>query len=213
MSRKIFIKGRRSCLKQGRKRKGFTLVEVMFSAGILVFVILSFMRGFIYFVAAGESAENKVKAIVEAQNKIEEIRNASFDDVKDKKYERLNANYDPAGYIVEEDDIACQGFIDGDGKCDGYGSFVFVGGTGSGFIYIDNTDPELLEIEVVMSWVSKKGIPIPNVVVEADKQKYRRVVGEDQNLNGVLDAGEDVNGNGKIDSSIVLKTLLTNKKR
>lgn len=36
----------------------------------------------------------------------------------------------------------------------------------------------------------------------------RRVVGEDQNLNGVLDAGEDLDHNGKISSPVTLRTLI-----
>lgn len=36
-----------------------------------------------------------------------------------------------------------------------------------------------------------------------------RVIGEDTNLNGILDAGEDVNGNGRMDSTVELITLIT----
>lgn len=66
---------------------------------------------------------------------------------------------------------------------------------GKGVIYIDSSNAELLVLEVVVSW----------------NNKYNRVVGEDQDLDGVLDAGEDANSNGKIDSSVELITYLTRR--
>lgn len=66
---------------------------------------------------------------------------------------------------------------------------------GKGVIYIDSSNAELLVLEVVVSW----------------NNKYNRVVGEDQDLDGVLDAGEDANGNGKLDSSVELITYLTRR--
>ena len=66
---------------------------------------------------------------------------------------------------------------------------------GMGVIYIDSSNAELLVLEVVVSW----------------NNKYNRVVGEDQDLDGVLDAGEDTNSNGKLDSSVELITYLTRR--
>lgn len=66
---------------------------------------------------------------------------------------------------------------------------------GKGIIYIDSSNAELLVLEVVVSW----------------NNKYDRVIGEDQDLDGVLDAGEDTNGNGKLDSSVELITYLTRR--
>jgi len=63
-----------------------------------------------------------------------------------------------------------------------------------GVVYVDDTNPELLEVTVSVCW-----------------QQVLRVIGEDKNLNGVLDAGEDTNGNGKIDSSVQLVTRIVNK--
>ena len=42
-------------------------------------------------------------------------------------------------------------------------------------------------------------------------QAGRKIVGEDHNLNGVLDSGEDVNADKKISSPVSLKTLITNR--
>lgn len=64
--------------------------------------------------------------------------------------------------------------------------------TGMGKIYVDDTDPELLVIKVVYCW----------------RQSNSRVIGEDTNLNGVLNAGEDKNGNGQIDSYVQVQTQI-----
>ena len=40
-----------------------------------------------------------------------------------------------------------------------------------------------------------------------------RIIGEDKNLNGILDAGEDLNGNGELDSPVFLKSFISKKKR
>ncbi len=63
-----------------------------------------------------------------------------------------------------------------------------------GIVYVDDANPELLKVTVSVCWRSGS-----------------RVIGEDANLNGVLDAGEDKNGNGKIDSVVELVTLIANR--
>ena len=57
-------------------------------------------------------------------------------------------------------------------------------GQGKGIIYIDSSTADLLEVSIVISWRNKDG----------------RVIGEDTDLDGVLDAGEDINSNSKLDS-------------
>ena len=39
----------------------------------------------------------------------------------------------------------------------------------------------------------------------------QRIIGEDTNLNGVLDAGEDLNGNNEIDSPYAIERVIVNK--
>ncbi len=63
-----------------------------------------------------------------------------------------------------------------------------------GIIYVDDTNPELLQVTVSVCW------------------KHRnRVIGEDRDLDGVLDSGEDANSNGIIDSPVQLKTRIANR--
>lgn len=63
-----------------------------------------------------------------------------------------------------------------------------------GRVYIDDTNPEFLLVTVSICW--KQG---------------NKIIGEDINLNGALDAGEDANGNGIIDSTVKLVTQVANR--
>ena len=63
-----------------------------------------------------------------------------------------------------------------------------------GVVYVDDSNPELLKVTISVSW--KQG---------------NTVVGEDRNLDGSLNAGEDSNGNGILDSPVELTTLIVNR--
>ena len=63
-----------------------------------------------------------------------------------------------------------------------------------GVVYVDNTNPELLKVTIIVCW-----------------QQGNIFVGEDRNLNGLLDIGEDANGNGVIDSPVKIVTLIVNR--
>ncbi|MFT5387316.1 MAG: competence protein ComGC [Lysobacterales bacterium] len=66
---------------------------------------------------------------------------------------------------------------------------------GKGTIYIDSSNVDLLEVHVTICWRDKTG----------------RILGEDTDLDGVLDAGEDVNGNNEIDSIVRLSTMVARR--
>lgn len=66
--------------------------------------------------------------------------------------------------------------------------FAVTGLNAMGTSYVDDSDPELLQVVVSVSW----------------RQKNGRLFGEDANLNGQIDAGEDGNGNGILDSPVQL---------
>ena len=72
-------------------------------------------------------------------------------------------------------------------------SFTIPNINGMGKSYIDDvTDPDLIQIIVNFSWRDKRG----------------RVIGEDLDLDGVLDGGEDQNANGRLDSPVELTTQI-----
>jgi len=102
-------------------------------------------------------------AISEAQSKLDEIRNSNYD-------------------LITTDYIS--GGTPGN-------TFETTQPTGIGSIYINDSNPDLFEITIVICWRTKSG----------------RIVGADLNLNGELDAGEPDDGDGILDS---LATLITN---
>jgi len=64
-----------------------------------------------------------------------------------------------------------------------------------GIIYVDNTNPDLLTVTISVSW----------------QQHGNRIIGEDLDLDGVIDAGEDINANNMLDSPVQIITLVTPK--
>ena len=63
---------------------------------------------------------------------------------------------------------------------------------GRGVTYVSSTNTDLLKVTVSLCW----------------RQKNGRMLGEDQNLSGTINAGEDLNGNGILDSPIELVTSI-----
>ena len=70
-------------------------------------------------------------------------------------------------------------------------AFNINGLNGKGVSYVNNADPSLLSVTVVIGW----------------KQGNGRLIGEDVDLDGQLDPGEDKNGNNRLDSLVQLITL------
>lgn len=72
----------------------------------------------------------------------------------------------------------------------------FSSGLAKGVVYIDREAgrDDLLRVNVVVCF-----------------RVGRRIVGEDLDLDGVLDSGEDENGNGRLDSPVELTTLVTSR--
>ncbi len=71
----------------------------------------------------------------------------------------------------------------------------FPSGEAKGAISINNSNPSLLQVFVSVSW----------------RTRSNRVIGEDRNLNGGLDGGEDLNANGRLNSPAELTTLMAQR--
>ncbi len=71
-------------------------------------------------------------------------------------------------------------------------TFTIPGLDGIGVIYVDTANTKLVEVKVVFCWRLADG----------------RVAGEDTNLNGILNTGEDKNGNGQLDSYVQVITRI-----
>jgi len=64
----------------------------------------------------------------------------------------------------------------------------------SGVVYINDTDPEFLLVTITVCW-----------------RQGNKTVGEDLNLNGQIDTGEDSNNNLILDSPVELITQVVNR--
>jgi prepilin-type N-terminal cleavage/methylation domain-containing protein len=67
-----------------RRRKGFTLTEIIIVLGIVGIIISGILPLFVNVIAAGKSAAHYSTAYKLADSKIEEYRNASFDNLADE---------------------------------------------------------------------------------------------------------------------------------
>ena len=65
---------------------------------------------------------------------------------------------------------------------------------GIGVVYVDNSNPALIEITTSFSWRERTG----------------RVMGEDLDLDGQIDTGEDSNSNSMLDSIVQLTSVRFN---
>lgn len=63
-------------------------------------------------------------------------------------------------------------------------TFTVPGFNGIGVAYVTTVSTNLLQVITTFCWKQRNGL----------------VVGEDKDLDGVVDAGEDLNGNGRLDS-------------
>lgn len=146
---------------------GFTLVEMLVSAGILTLMMVSVLRTFFYYSDLVDMSQALTLATAQAQSKLDEIRNSS--------YSLITTDYALGGTPGNTFNLSQM--------------------TGQGVIFIDASNTNLLQVETTVSFRLKNG----------------RVVGEDTNLNGVLNVGEDFNGNGKLDSVVNLITLMARR--
>lgn len=155
---------------QLRSQKAIGLVEIMITILISIIAFISLLRLFIYWICLGKIAGGLTIAACEAQGKLEEIRNYSF-----HNFNKIVSDYGPAGN---------PGNI-----------FNLTQENGAGVIYLNDSNPELLEIEIDVSLESWDG----------------RIIGDDKNLNGIKDPGEDMDGDGKLNSPISLASLIAKR--
>ncbi len=142
--------------------KGFSLIEVLFAAGILAFVLCGLLAMYAQFFLSGDIGRQITLAVNSAQAKLEELKNTNFDSITSGTF-------------------AINGFAAADAL---------------GVVEVTNAAPysDLKIVRVVISF----------------RQQGQRIVGEDRNLNGVWDAGEDTMiNNSRLDSPIEVVTLIS----
>lgn len=149
-----------------RSNKGFTLIEMVFSFGILAIVISGLLSAFVNGSRLARHAGEASIAMTQAQMKLEEIKN--------HPYSLITTDYVSMGTPGP--------------------TFSLINATGMGLVSISTANSEYLEVDVKVSWQDDAG----------------RIIGEDLDLDGVLDDGEDANGNGELDSPLTLTTYIAN---
>ena len=110
-------------------KKGFSLIELMFSVGILSFVLVGMVAIFILAATLSNVAGEKTLILSQCQNKIEEIRNHDFDNIL--------TDYASGGTPGDTFNLELL--------------------NGTGDIYIDSTNSELLILNLTASWENKPG--------------------------------------------------------
>lgn len=151
--------------------KGFTLMELMLAAMILAFVLVGLLGTYITCLDLVETSKNTSIALNNCQVKLEEIKNAT--------YAQIKTNYNKVAFettgIVGKGVTYAQ-YCNSPSDCaDGY------------------AQTNLLEIIASVSF----------------KQKNGRVIGEDKNLNGIINSGEDTSpANGILDSTAEVITFI-----
>ena len=163
------------------KPRGLTLMEIVFSVGLMAVIAVGALS--IYPALFDVLTVNSQKLIAweVAKREMESLKNTSFDTLMLQAYDP--GSQQPVAYAFPTDLMTK--YLP----------------QGSGVYYIErmhdkdnNLISGLLKIETV-------------VCLKAG----RRILGEDLNLNGILDTGEDSNNDHKITSPIDLTTLIMKK--
>ncbi len=146
-------------------KSGFTLIELMITVSVLIVALVGLLVIFSHLALLNENSRKLTLAMAACQDKLEEMRNSSFQTL----YASYNGtSFNPSGFTL---------------------------GQAKGAISINNSNPNLLQIFVSVSW----------------RTRSNRVIGEDANLNGMLDAGEDAYWNNRIDSPASIMTLMSQR--
>ena len=111
-----------------KDRQGFTLVEVLVAVIIIATVVVGMIELFIYSTMLSESTRNLTSAFMDAQSKMEEIRNHT--------YSLITTDYASGGTPGNTFDLSTL--------------------TGKGVIYIDSSNSSLLQITIVVCWENSR---------------------------------------------------------
>ncbi|MCG2711106.1 MAG: prepilin-type N-terminal cleavage/methylation domain-containing protein [Candidatus Omnitrophica bacterium] len=147
-----------------KRKKGFTLVEILVSMAIMAITITGALKMLNSLAVINEGNDAILAIMNHVQGVMDEVRNVPFSD--------LSALYNNKQFQVAE--LQAKGI------------------THQGLITVTNIEPGYLDqVRIVVCWRQKD-----------------RVIGEDENLNANLDAGEDQNTNGVIDSPCQISSII-----
>ncbi len=149
-------------------KKGFTLLELMTAAGIIIIALSGLLFLFVKINALNERANSLSLATASIQNKMEEIRRTDF--------AAISTTFDNTPFVPSG----------------------FSAGNAMGSISVEEAidgDATLLRVFLSVSW----------------RESSNRIIGEDADLDGHLDGGEDTNTDGELSSPAQIITLMANR--
>jgi type II secretory pathway pseudopilin PulG len=178
-------------------KKALTLVEIL----VAIFIVTIAVGGmFLVYPTLFEGVKvtsNKVRAWEIARQKIETLRNTTFSTLWNISFDPENPPFPQPEIMFTETNCVfpsgCSIPSDFEGSAVYYINQVH-GNTTAVPNPADEILTDLLQLEVTVCF-----------------RAGQRTVGEDTNLNGLLDSGEDLDGDRKLSSPLTLKTLLINQ--
>ncbi|MBI5873880.1 MAG: prepilin-type N-terminal cleavage/methylation domain-containing protein [Candidatus Omnitrophica bacterium] len=147
-----------------RKNSGFTLLELMIAAAIIIVALAGLLSTYVACFELNETTRNTNLALNAAQKAMEEIRSSTFSGIA-SAYNGYN--FAVSGMAVNKS---------------------------VGRVYVDSTDPSLLNITIGVCW----------------EQKGDKIIGECQEVSGAL-VFSDANSNNVLDSPVELSTLMAQR--
>ncbi len=81
----------------------------------------------------------------------------------------------------------------------------------NGMVFTVDDIPSSVGVVYINSTTAPANSNLLEAIVSICWRQGNRVIGEDTNLNGVLNTGEDINGNNIIDSPVQLKTMVVRR--
>ncbi|MDD5194613.1 MAG: hypothetical protein PHQ96_02930 [Candidatus Omnitrophica bacterium] len=161
--------------------KSMSLVEVMVAGGILAFCLVGILGVYASLFILADVARHKTLASNAAQYEMEQLKKEDFDNLD---------NYNNDVFYL---------------------AFTSSAHTST---TITTTRPEAsliiaagrIEIRDITTYTKSN---MKEIRVVASFKSRNRVIGEDTNLDGILNGAEDINGNARLDSSVELVTLVT----
>lgn len=172
---------------KNRKKSGFTLLELMIGAAVLIVALVGLIAAYTGCFTVNETSRSLTFAINGAQEKLEEMRNHNFDTIvgaySPGGSEGNTFTINPANWLATENQNAV--------------------------IYILNPQTNAI---LNTSPAANPGLDLYKIIITVCwRQKGGRIFGEDSDLDGVIDSGEDTNENNILDSPVQLVTLLAKR--
>ena len=179
-----------------------SLIEVLISTGLLVggggALLVGMSQGFLL---VNFLTEQQV-ALQAAQGTLEELAATDFDTLATSNNAILTAARGAAGAgVCMGEDKNCDGIIS-PGEVD-------TNGNGRADSVLSPTGRLNFRIRPIPGEVLATASQLDLIVSASWRSGRRCVGGEDRNCSGVLDAGEDANGNGWLDTPVMVSTRVS----